>query len=67
MLGAAGLSHPSQLKPWHLQVRASTGEVVRGGVTYTHLEAGALVSGAVEPRLRREWHRANPESFAPNF
>lgn len=67
MLGAAGLSHPSELKPWHLHMRAATGEVVRGDAAYTHLEPGALLRGEVGPALRREWERANPASFTPNF
>ena len=67
VLGSAGLSHPSQLKPWHLHVRAANGEVVRGDVAYHHLDTGALLRGDVEDRLKREWDRANPASFVPNF
>jgi glutamate synthase domain-containing protein 2 len=67
MLGSAGLQHPSEIRPWHLHVRAATGEVVRGDVAYAHLSQGALLSGAVDERLKREWDRANPASFAPNF
>ncbi|EGF91241.1 conserved region in glutamate synthase family protein [Asticcacaulis biprosthecium C19] len=65
MLGAAGLKHPSDLKPWHLHIRAATGEVVRGDVAYTHLEPGALLSSDLDPRLKREWDRAQTQSFEP--
>ncbi len=67
MLGSAGLSHPNQLKPWHLHVRSATGEVQRGDVAFRHLEANSLLDGTVEARLAREWERANAESFAPNY
>ena len=67
VLGSAGLNHPSELKPWHLHVRAATGDVVRGDVAYHHLDRGALISGAVDERLKREWDRAQATTFDPAF
>jgi glutamate synthase domain-containing protein 2 len=67
MLGTAGLTHPSDLKPWHLHVRNASGEVVRGDVAYTHLERGALLTGNVPPGLEQQWKRAQADSFDPVF
>ncbi len=67
VIGAAGLSHPSQLRPWHIHVRSQTGQVVRGDVAYHHITKGALLSGNVDERLAREWDRASADSFTPQF
>ena len=67
VIGAAGLSHPRDLRPWHIHVRSATGEVVRGDVAYHHLPRGALLSGDVDDRLKREWDRASADSFMPQF
>ncbi len=67
MLASAGLTHPSEIKPWHIHVRATTGEVVRGDVAYPHVSRGALLTHDVEDRLLREWKRASPDSFQPLF
>lgn len=67
VIGAAGLSHPQDLRPWHIHVRSATGEVVRGDVAYHHLTRGALLSGDVDERLKHEWDRASADSFMPQF
>jgi glutamate synthase domain-containing protein 2 len=67
VVGAAGLSHPADLRPWHIHMRSATGEVVRGDVAYHHLPRGALLSGDVDDRLKREWDRASADSFMPQF
>jgi glutamate synthase domain-containing protein 2 len=65
VLGAAGLTHPDQIKPWHLHVRHPDGRVLRGDLAFRHLEPGALISGDVDPALAREWDRALAGSFSP--
>lgn len=65
VLGAAGLAHPRQIKPWHLHVRRADGKVLRGDAAFPQLEPGALLRGAVEGELAQEWERAQAESFAP--
>nr|WP_303649678.1 FMN-binding glutamate synthase family protein [Asticcacaulis machinosus] len=65
MLEAAGLNHPRELRPWHLHVRATTGEVVRGDVAYHHVEAGSLLDGTAREGLMKQWHRAQVDSFDP--
>jgi glutamate synthase domain-containing protein 2 len=65
LLGAAGLSHPKDLMPWHLHVRDQRGEVVRGDDVFPHLDTGAILTGDVPPLLAREWRRAQVDSFDP--
>jgi len=67
VIGAAGLSHPADLRPWHIHMRSATGEVVRGDVAYPNVATGALLTGTVEARLQREWDRAAAASFMPQF
>lgn len=63
VLGAAGLHHPSQIKPWHLHIRHPDGRVLRGDMTFAHVEPGALIEGRVDADLAREWSLARAETF----
>lgn len=63
VLGAAGLSHPSELRPWHIQRRVDTVTVKHYGEIYHYLEPGALIKGAVSETYSRPWKAARPESF----
>jgi hypothetical protein len=65
LLGAAGLEHPQDLKPWHLQVRHQSGAIMRGDDVYPRVAPGALLNGEVGPALSREWERAQTGSFDP--
>lgn len=65
LLGAAGLSHPDEIKPYHLHIRHQSGQVLRGDVCYPPVAQGALLSGEMDDELRREWLRARADSFAP--
>ncbi len=65
LLGSAGLSHPRELEPAHLHIRHQSGAVLRGDDVYPHVNPGALLSGDVNEELKREWLRAQAESFAP--
>jgi len=65
LLGAAGLEHPEDLKPWHLQVRHQSGAIMRGDDVYPRVAAGALLKGEAGPALSREWERAQAASFEP--
>jgi glutamate synthase domain-containing protein 2 len=67
LLGAAGLEHPKDLMPWHLQVRHQSGAIMRGDDVYPRVKAGALLTGDVSPALSREWERAQAGSFEPVF
>ena len=67
LLGAAGLGHPDELKPWHLNIRHQSGKVLRGDDVYPHVEPGALLNGTMDEELAREWRRAHADSFEPAF
>jgi glutamate synthase domain-containing protein 2 len=67
LLGAAGLSHPDEIKPWHLQIRHQSGAIVRGDDVYPQVAPGALLNGEVSGDLGREWARAQADSFEPAF
>lgn len=67
VIGAAGLTHPEQLRPWHVHIRNTMGQIVRGDAAYPAVTQGALLSGSADERLMREWDRADAHSFAPKF
>ena len=63
LLGAAGLEHPDELKPWHLHIRHQSGAVMRGDEVYPHVGPGAILTGQMSPELAREWDLARSDSF----
>ena len=67
LLGAAGLSHPNELQPWHLHVRHQSGAIVHGDDVYAHLAPGGILEGEMNEAFEREWSRASPDSFEPVF
>ncbi|WP_449430271.1 FMN-binding glutamate synthase family protein [Pseudomonas putida] len=67
MLAAAGLEHPSQLKPKHLARRISASEIGFFSDLHTFLKPGELLSGAIESEFyARMWRMARSDSFAPD-
>jgi glutamate synthase domain-containing protein 2 len=65
VVGAAGLEHPHEIKPWHLRIRHQDGRVLRGDAVYLHLKPGAFLRGEIHEEMAQEWHRAQAESFEP--
>lgn len=65
LLGSAGLSHPGEIKPWHIQIRHQSGAIVRGDDVYPSTPAGSLLRGEVTGEIAREWDRARADSFEP--
>lgn len=68
ILGAAGLSHPAQLRPRHIQQRVSQTEVLDYGSIYDYLEPGELVSSspgrtALGRTMSDAWTEASAERF----
>ncbi len=63
VIGAAGLHHPSALKPWFILKRVSAMEIKSYDDIYPHLEAGALLSTSVSGPMARAWQAANPKAF----
>ncbi|ADR58000.1 Glutamate synthase (NADPH) [Pseudomonas putida BIRD-1] len=66
MLAAAGLEHPSELKPKHLARRISPSEIGLFSDLHTFLKPGELLSGSIESEFyARMWRMARSDSFAP--
>jgi len=66
MLAAAGLEHPSQLKPKHLARRINTREISLFSDLHQFLKPGELLSGSIESEFyARMWRMARSDSFAP--
>ncbi|MNJ71076.1 hypothetical protein D3C77_675800 [compost metagenome] len=66
MLAAAGLEHPSELKPKHLARRVSASEIGLFSDLHTFLKPGELLSGSIESEFyARMWRMARSDSFAP--
>jgi hypothetical protein len=65
VLGAAGLRHPRELKPWYIMKRSSTGEVRSYHDLYPPIEAGALLNGAgsLTGGLAHAWREARADRF----
>ncbi|WP_394357161.1 FMN-binding glutamate synthase family protein [Sphingopyxis indica] len=64
MLAAAGLSHPSELRPRHLVRRVSLTEIRQFAQIHTFLSPGALINGACEDGFYRQtWDQARADSF----
>jgi glutamate synthase domain-containing protein 2 len=64
VVAAAGLDHPSQLKPFHFSKRTAAGSVATFDVLYPVLQPGELLGSAHDPRFAEAWRRARPDSFA---
>lgn len=65
VVGAAGLSHPNELNPSHLQFRQADGTVLRGNQVHPELRPSSLVDGSAGGSLAQEWARARVETFDP--
>jgi glutamate synthase domain-containing protein 2 len=64
LVAAAGLDHPSQLRPIHFSKRSSTTDVQSFAKLYPSLRPGELIDGTSDPRYRESWAMARPDSFA---
>jgi glutamate synthase domain-containing protein 2 len=64
LIGAAGLSTPAELRPWHLMRRVSELETRHYGEIIEFLEPGALVSEELPANFARAWETSSSETFA---
>ncbi len=65
LVAAAGLSHPSELKPHHFQRRASSDKVISFAEQYEQMQPGQLLTDpASSPRFGASWAVASAGSFA---
>jgi glutamate synthase domain-containing protein 2 len=62
---AAGLDHPSQMKPWHIYTRRGGSTIQTFADIYPNLAAGELLGSIKHPVYARFWPMAQAESFAP--
>jgi glutamate synthase domain-containing protein 2 len=65
ILGAAGLTHPSELQPWHIQRRVSISEIRHLGELYHYLQPGELLQETVPAPYQQAWETARPDFFLP--
>ena len=64
LLAAAGLSHPSELRPWHIMRRTGSTDVKHYGEIYDYLDEGELLRGPVPQTYARAWEQAQAGSFS---
>lgn len=66
LLAAAGLSHPSELRPEHFYVRQDAGHILTGRELMTWLEPGELIDGTRHEHYAKNWKLADATSFLAN-
>lgn len=64
-LGAAGLTHPKWLRPWHIHRRVSETSIRTYSDIYRYLQKGDLLGDDIPERWRRSMSRSSPDSFRP--
>ena len=64
LVGAAGLAHPSHLRPMHILKRVSPSEVKSFAEVYTFLEHRELLSGVGHTHYSEQWALADAQHFA---
>jgi glutamate synthase domain-containing protein 2 len=64
LVGAAGLSHPNELRPAHILKRVSQTEVQSFAEVYGFLAPDTLLDGGDGDRYRRQWAAASAASFS---
>ncbi|MEL0027316.1 MAG: FMN-binding glutamate synthase family protein, partial [Perlucidibaca sp.] len=65
MVGAAGLTHPNQLRPHHIVRRVSVNEVALVSALIPYLQPGDLLENRAEhPVYRMFWDMASADSFS---
>lgn len=68
LLGAAGLQHPSDLRPHHIARRIANGEVRVLSALFPDLQKGELLEGKFRNTIfRTAWPMAQAESFEPLY
>jgi glutamate synthase domain-containing protein 2 len=65
IVAAAGLDHPSALRPEHFWRRLASGEIATFADLYPPPQPGSFLAGEVDKRYAAAWAAARPDSFAP--
>jgi glutamate synthase domain-containing protein 2 len=63
MLGAMGLEHTLDLRPWHILRRTALAEIRHYGDMYPYLEPGALLSEPYPSTFERAMKASSPDHF----
>lgn len=63
IIGAMGVSHTSELRPWHLMRRFGPFEVKHYGEIFEYLEDGDLLKTNPPKAFARAWQMARSDSF----
>ena len=64
LVGAAGLAHPSELRPMHILKRISPSEVKSFAEVYTFLAQRELITGTANTYYAQQWALADAQRFA---
>lgn len=65
MLGAMGMTHSSELKPWHIQMRTGPSKIKHFGQIYHFLEKGDLLQNDMPHEYLWSFKLASADSFEP--
>jgi glutamate synthase domain-containing protein 2 len=65
LIAAAGLEHPSGLRPWHIMRRTSMSESRHYGEMYDYLEDGELLRAPLPKDYARAFEQAQAHTFEP--
>jgi hypothetical protein len=66
LIAAAGLDHPSRLRPEHIVRRVTQNEIRLLSTLHPPMQPGALLDGEADvPVYRMFWPKARPDSFSP--
>jgi glutamate synthase domain-containing protein 2 len=63
IIGAMGLAHSHELRPWHVLTRITQTKTLHYGELYHYLEAGALLGKDIPPDYARAFYAARPDSW----
>ena len=63
IIGAMGISSPSDLRPWHIMRRISATEIKHYGEIYEYLEEGSLLQEPFPPSFERALKVAAADTF----
>lgn len=64
LMGAAGIAHPSELRPWHILRRTSPTEIHHYGEIFDFVDPGELLREPLPPSYARACRAASPHTFA---
>ncbi len=64
MIGAAGIEHPKDLKPWHIHRRMDEFNVRHYGEVYDYLKPGDLLGDDLPDNFARAMCACSPDTFA---